>query len=87
MKTKISMLLLAVALSGCAGKRAAADCESMGYSPGTARFQQCAERQVVARRAYIMEYQRQKNEIAVECEKSSHSALFGRNTGRTDCPN
>ncbi|MNY83566.1 hypothetical protein D3C86_2264190 [compost metagenome] len=57
----------------------------MGYSPGTREFSLCAEREVAAKRAAFMEMQRQQKEIAVQCEKSSHG-VFGRNTGRTDCP-
>ncbi|MBF6650706.1 hypothetical protein [Methylobacter sp. BlB1] len=78
-------LLLCTVLTGCAAKRAAADCETMGFIPGSVEFAQCAERLMSARRANAMEYQRLQTEIAVQCEKSSHG-IFGRNTGRTDCP-
>ena len=86
MKPIISIaLLLSILLTGCAAKRAAADCETMGYAPGSADFTQCSERLMAARRANALEYRRQQTEIAVQCEKSSQGIL-GRNTGRTDFP-
>ena len=74
-----------VALAGCAAQRAASDCEAMGYTRGTPEFSQCAERQVAARRERLMEMRGQDAAISIQCEKSSQG-IFGRNTGRTDCP-
>jgi hypothetical protein len=80
------LTLAAFLLAGCAAKRAAADCETMGYTPGTDAFTQCAERQVAARREAFRQMQERQKEIAIECERASHSGIFGRNTGRQDCP-
>lgn len=85
MKYLPSVCMFALALTGCAAQRAANDCETMGYTRGTPEFSQCAERQVAAHRARFMEMRRQDTEISVQCEKSSQG-IFGRNTGRNDCP-
>lgn len=76
--------LISSLLVGCAAKRAAADCETIGYVPGSVEFSQCSERLMNARRASALEYRRLQTDIAVQCEKSSQGVL-GRNTGRTEC--
>ncbi|MDG0024955.1 hypothetical protein [Trinickia sp. Y13] len=85
MKHLLIVFACALVLAGCAAQRAANDCEVMGYARGTPEFSQCAERQVAARRARFMEMRGQDTAISIQCEKSSQG-IFGRNTGRSDCP-
>lgn len=84
MRPSVSAALLAAAVVvGCAANRAASDCEALGFTSGTAEFQQCAERQLQARRERAAEYQRQQTQIRIECERAS-AGLFGRRTGTQD---